>query len=152
MFIGKKFANKVMGLRVNQSKITENAKYKFVNLTVAWVAQLRECWSADQEVAGLNPGQTNTQGLKRTEKFCLCNDICKRLDFLVLLDKDEKPQVLSHSTYTFLVLVGCKRTHTTVRKEQGTQTLVVWPTFIHHGLGRYSINGLIVAASGALVC
>ena len=55
MFIGKKFANKVMGLRVNQSKITENAKYKFVNLTVTWVAQLRECWSADQEVAGLNP-------------------------------------------------------------------------------------------------
>ena len=146
-----------MGLRVNQSKITENAKCKFVNLTVAWLAQLGECWSAEQEVAGLNPGQTNTQGLKITEKFCLCNDICKRLDFLVFLNKDEKLQVLPHSTYTYLVLVGCKRTHTTVQKEEGTQTLVVWPTFIHHshhGLGGYDelINGLIVAASGALVC
>ena len=132
MFIGKKFANKVMGLRVNQSKITENAKCKFVNLTVAWLAQLGECWSAEQEVAGLNPGQTNTQGLKITEKFCLCNDICKRLDFLVFLDKDEKPQVLSHSTYTYLVLVGREKTHTTVRKEQGTQTPVLWSTFTHH--------------------
>ena len=34
--------------------------------------------------------------------------LSKRLDFLVFS---------SHSTYTFLVLVGRKRTHTTVRKE-----------------------------------
>ena len=101
-----------------QSKLVQNyRKCKFVNLTVAWLAQLGDCWSTEQEVAGLNPGQTNTQGLKITEKFCLGNDICKRLDFLVFLDKDEKPQVLSHSTYTYLVLVGCKRTHTTVWKE-----------------------------------
>lgn len=30
---------------------------------------------------------TNTQGLK---KFCLCNDICKWLDVLVLSDKNDK--------------------------------------------------------------
>ena len=36
------------------------------------------------------------------------------------------------STYTYLVLVGHKRTHTTVRKEQGTQTPVLWSTFTHH--------------------
>ena len=50
-------------------------------------------------------------------KCCLCNDSCKQLDFLVFSDKDEKPYVLSHSTYTYLVLVGRKRTHTIVRKE-----------------------------------
>ena len=32
-------------------------------------------------------------------------------------DKEEKPYVPSHSTLTYLVLVGRKRTHTTVRKE-----------------------------------
>ena len=35
-----------------------------VNLnTAAWLAQLGECQSAEQEVAGSNLGQTNTQGL-----------------------------------------------------------------------------------------
>ena len=29
----------------------------------AWYAQLRECRSAEREVAGSNPGRTNTQGL-----------------------------------------------------------------------------------------
>ena len=32
-------------------------------------------------------------------------------------DKEEKPYVPSHSTLTYLVLVGRKGTHTTVRKE-----------------------------------
>ena len=32
-------------------------------------------------------------------------------------DKEEKPYVPSHNTLTYLVLVGRKRTHTTVRKE-----------------------------------
>ena len=39
------------------------------------------------------------------------------LDFLVFSDKDENPYVPSHSTFTYLVLVRSKRTHTTVRKE-----------------------------------
>ena len=31
--------------------------------TAAWLAQLGECRSDEQEVAGSNPGRTNTQGL-----------------------------------------------------------------------------------------
>ena len=31
--------------------------------TAAWLAQLGECRSAEQEVAGSNTGQTNAQGL-----------------------------------------------------------------------------------------
>ena len=38
----------------------------------------------------------------------LYNDICKWLDFLVFSDKDEKPQVPSHSTFTDLFLWGVK--------------------------------------------
>ena len=45
-----------------------------------WFAQLEECRSAKQEVAGSNPGRTNTQGLQIIEKK----------DFLVFLDKGEK--------------------------------------------------------------
>ena len=42
--------------------------------------------SAEREVA-----RTNTQGLRELgRKFCLCNDICKRLDLLVFSDKNEK--------------------------------------------------------------
>ena len=39
--------------------------------TVAWLAQLGECQSAEREVAGSNPGRTNTQGLQITEKKVL---------------------------------------------------------------------------------
>ena len=39
--------------------------------------------------------------------------------FLIFVDKDEKLQVLSHITVTFLVLVGHERTHTTVKKSGG---------------------------------
>ena len=31
--------------------------------TATWLAQLGERWSAEREVAGSNPGRTNTQGL-----------------------------------------------------------------------------------------
>ena len=31
-------------------------------------------------------------------KCCLCNDICKWLDFLVFSDKEDKPEVPSHNT------------------------------------------------------
>ena len=42
-----------------------------VPLTAAWFAQLGECQSAEWEVTGSNPGQTNTQGLKITEEKVL---------------------------------------------------------------------------------
>ena len=34
-----------------------------LHLTAAWLAQLGERRSAEREVAGSNPGRTNTQGL-----------------------------------------------------------------------------------------
>ena len=40
-------------------------------LTAAWLAQLGERRSAEREVVGSNPGQTNTQGLKITEEKVL---------------------------------------------------------------------------------
>ena len=92
-------------------------KYFFTNLMWA-----RERRSGEQEVAagGSNSGRTNIQGLKITEKesaaFDVCFDVCKLLDFLVLTDKDEKPYVPSHSIFIYLVLVGRKRTHTSVRR------------------------------------
>ena len=41
------------------------------HLTAAWLAQLGERRSAEREVAGSNPGRTNTQGLQITEKKVL---------------------------------------------------------------------------------
>ena len=40
-------------------------------LTATWLAQLGECQSAEWEFVGLNPGQTNPQSLKITEKKVL---------------------------------------------------------------------------------
>ena len=37
-------------------------------LAAAWLAHLGERWSGEREVTGSNPGRTNTQGLKITEK------------------------------------------------------------------------------------
>ena len=53
-------------------------------------------------------------------------------------DEDEKPQVPFRGTFTYLVLVGRKRTHTAIRKEKKIQTPVVWPTF--PGLGGLSVR------------
>ena len=68
-----------------------NAHVSKTHFTATWLAQLGERRSAEREVTGSNPGRTNTQGLQITEKKVLhCNGICKQLDFLVFLDKDEK--------------------------------------------------------------
>ena len=106
---------------------------------------------------GSNPGRTNTQGLKITEKCCLYNG--KRYDFLVFSDKDEKPWVPSHSTYTYLFLWDEKE-HTQLfekswgRSPGGVANLHTSQQS-HHGLGGYSElikNGAIAADSGAFVC
>ena len=67
--------------------------------------------------------------------------LCKWLDFLVFSDKDEKLQVPFHNNFSYLVLVGCERTHTTVLKERGMQTPVVCPAF--PGLGGLSVSVLV---------
>ena len=41
------------------------------NLTATWLSQLGERQSGEWEVVGSNPGHTNTQGLKITEKKVL---------------------------------------------------------------------------------
>ena len=65
--------------------------------------------------------------------FAIC-DIYKWLDILVFSDKDGKPQVPSHSSFTVLILVGYKRTHTAVRKEQERRSR--WCSTTFHGHGR----------------
>ena len=67
----------------------------------------------------LTPARTNTQGLREQgEKFCLCNDICKRLDFLVFSDKNEKSQAPSNSPYTYNEFY-CERNYTLFVKSKG---------------------------------
>ena len=70
---------------------------------------------------------------------CLCCDIYKGLYILVFSDKDKKPQVLSHSSFTVLIPVGHKKTHTDVGKEQGAQAPMVqynlsWAGLVLKGL------------------
>ena len=46
----------------------------------------------EREIAGSNPTGPTLRGFKELRrKSCLCNDICKQLDFLVFSDKHEKP-------------------------------------------------------------
>ena len=99
--------------------IIEQTHFKYFFTNLMWARKHR---SSEQEVAagGSNPGRTNIQGLKITEKenaaFDVCYDVCKLLHFLFLTDKDEKPCVPSNSIFIYLILVGRKRTHTSVRR------------------------------------
>ena len=52
-------------------KVRERVRYLSTSLAQAWLAQLGERQSAEREVAGSNPGRTNTQGLQITEKKVL---------------------------------------------------------------------------------
>ena len=45
----------------------------------------------------LRPDQHSGSLNNRREKCCLCNFICKWLNFLVFSDKDDKPEVPSHN-------------------------------------------------------
>ena len=46
---------------------------------------------AEREATGSYPCRANPQGLKKKlrRKCCLCQDFCKRLDFLVFSDRDD---------------------------------------------------------------
>ena len=46
-------------------------RYHHPYQTAAWLAQLGERRSAEREVAGSNPGRTNTQGIQITQKKVL---------------------------------------------------------------------------------
>ena len=86
------------------------------------------------------PGPTLRVLKQWSRMCCLCCDICKRLEFLVFLDKDKKPQAPSHNSFTVLILVGHKRTCTVVHKEQRAQTPMVWYNLLWAG---WVMKGLI---------
>ena len=70
--------------------------------TAAWLAQQK----SDSLLSGRSrfqtPARTNTQGLKELgRKFCLCNDICKRLDLssrIRMKNRGPRLTTLSHTT------------------------------------------------------
>ena len=69
-------------------------------------------------------------------KCCLCNDICKCLDFLVFSDKDEKPWVPSHSTFTDLFLWDVKELTSLFEKSKGRRPRWCGQPLRVVGLGR----------------
>ena len=60
-------------------------------------------------------------------KCCLCNFICKWLDFLVFSDKDDKSEVPSHNSLNVDNSVGRKRTHALFEKSRVIP--VLWLSF-----------------------
>ena len=94
-------------------------------ITTTWLAQLGEHRSAVVQTLG-RPTLRVFKYLKRM--CCLVMTSANSQTFQSSRMKT-KNQVLSHSNFSYLVLMRGKRTHTTVRKEQGTQTPVVWLTF-----------------------
>jgi len=84
--------------------------------TTAWLAQLGEHRSAHREVTGSKPGRTSTQGLnlKNWEESTAFVMTSVMKSFEIRTKNRWHP---SHSFFTYLVLVGRKGTHATVRKE-----------------------------------
>ena len=81
--------------------------------------------SAEREVARRfqTPARTNTQGLRELgRKFCLCNDICKRLDLLAFSDKNKKSQAPSNSPWRYNKFC-CERNHALFTKSKGPSPL-----------------------------
>ena len=64
------------------------------------VAHLVVHWAVTREVVSskLRPDQHSGSLNTRGEKCCLCNFICKWLDFQVFSDKDDKQEVPSHNS------------------------------------------------------
>ena len=79
-----------------------NLKLKTTTTTIATrLAQLDKRRFAEREATGSYPGRTNPQGFKKKlrRKCCLCEDFCKRLDFIVFSDKDDnlRLKTLAHT-------------------------------------------------------
>lgn len=60
------------------------------------------------------------------QKVLPCNNICKRLDFPVLSDKDDKLQAPSHKPCTCNKFGETLKNPHSLRKEQGSQSPVQW--------------------------
>ena len=61
-----------------------------MSITTAWLAHVDERLTTVREVRVQDPDWNHTQSLKKRRMCCLCYDICKWLDILVFLDKEEK--------------------------------------------------------------
>ena len=98
----------------HKNYLKENREICF---TTDQLAQSRVHWTSVQEVAGLNPGRTKTQGPEEKVLPLLLHLQMVRL--LVFSDKDNKPEVPSHSPCSLTLWDGSgtlKISHT-IRKE-----------------------------------
>ena len=81
-------------------------------------------------------------------KCCLCNDICKWLDFLVCSDKEKKPQVLYHNTFTDLFMSDVKEPTPLFEKSRGRRPRGV--AYLHgqgDRVGMCTLHGTCVSHS-----
>lgn len=91
--------------------------------TAAWLAQQKSDGLLSGRSRFQTPARTNTQGLRVLgRKFCLFNDICKRLDLLVFSDKNKKSQAPSNSPCRYNKFC-CERNHTLFAKSKGPSPL-----------------------------
>ena len=78
-------------------------------------------------IAPTNPAETQLSNIKwnrkkrklRNKNSCLCNFICKWLDFLVSSHKDDKPEVPSHNSLNVEKFCGTLKNPRTIRIRVG---------------------------------
>ena len=80
-------------------------------------SELVEHRAVTREVVSSIPAGPTLRVFKQLRrKCCLCNYTCKWLDSLVFSDKDDKPEVPSHSPSKFIILWDVKEpTHLSQR-------------------------------------
>ena len=76
------------------------------------------------------------------QKGCLCNDTCKRLDFLVFSYKDDNRRSRLTALSLIWFLWNVKEPTPLFEKSKGSQTPVVWPT--SPGLGGLSVRFTVI--------
>ena len=121
--------------RAHMSIIQYNNKaIGYININnrrlVSSVGRAPVCWAGGRRFKP-RPDQ-HLGSLNKRRKCCLRNDICKWLDFLGLLGLGRKTVGPVSKHFYWSVLVGRKRTHTTIRKEQGKFPRSRGLPFTHH--------------------
>ena len=85
-----------------------------------------------------------TENKSHITKYCLCNYICKWLDFLVFSDKDNKPLAQSHNPSMFIILWDVKGpTHLSQRVGPGVPGVVVCLPWVGGRVNSYSKMAVI---------
>ena len=100
---------------------------------ISSVGRVPVCWAGGR---GFKPRPDQHLGSFFRRKCCLCDVICKWLDFLVFSDKDEKPWVLFHSTFTDLFLWDVKEPTLLFEKSKGQRPRWCGQPLWVVGLGR----------------